>query len=298
MGYEERTVEAGSPWADRRFINRDGLKLHYRDYPGPADRPPILCLHGLTRNSRDFEDVAERYAGEWRVLALDFRGRGLSDPDPRSERYSPPTYAGDVLELLDHEGVDEAVFLGTSLGGLVTMAIATVAPRRIAGVMLNDVGPELNTDGLDRIKTYVGKPVRFRDWADAAAQLQEKHGSVHPSYGPAEWMRYARRVCREADGGVAFDYDMAIADPFNSGETGVAADAWPYFRALAGRPVLLVRGEQSDLLPAAAAEAMRDALPDTELVTVPGVGHAPDLSEPEAVAGIDRLLDRVLRRRS
>ena len=297
MGYQERTVDAAGPWSDRSFVNRDGLRLHYRDYPGPADRPPILCLHGLTRNSRDFEDVAARLTGQWRVLALDFRGRGLSEADPLSGRYAPPTYALDVLELLDHAGADEAVFLGTSLGGLVTMAVAAMAPQRIAGAMLNDVGPELSTEGLDRIKTYVGKPIRFRDWPDAAAQLQAKHGPVHPSYGPAEWLRYARRVCREGEQGVEFDYDMAIADPFNEGDTGVVADAWPFYRALAGRPVLIVRGGQSDLLPAAAAEAMRDSLPDSELVTVPGVGHAPDLSEPEATAGIDRLLERVLRRR-
>lgn len=298
MGYQERTVGAAIPWKDREFVNRDGLKLHYRDYAGSAGRPPILCLHGLTRNSRDFEDVAERFAGQWRVLALDFRGRGLSDPDPLSDRYTPPTYALDVLELLADEKVDEAVFLGTSLGGLVTMAVAAMAPQRIAGAMLNDVGPELSAEGLDRIKTYVGKPVVFRDWDDAAAQLEAKHGAVHPSYGAAEWRRYARRVCREGEKGVEFDYDMAIADPFNSGGTGVVADAWPLFRALARRPVLIVRGEHSDLFPKEVAERMRDALPDTELVTVPGVGHAPDLSEPEALAAIDRLLARVLRRRS
>jgi pimeloyl-ACP methyl ester carboxylesterase len=299
MGYQECTeAEAASRLLDRSFTNRDGLKLHYRDYAGSPGRPPLLCLHGLTRNSRDFEDVAQRYAGEWRVLALDFRGRGLSDPDPQSDRYAPPTYALDVLELLDHAGADRAVFLGTSLGGLVTMAVATMAPQRIAGAMLNDVGPELSDVGLDRIKTYVGKQVRFHDWDDAAAQLQARHGAVHPAYGPDEWMRYARRVCRQGADGVEFDYDMAIADPFTSGETGVVADAWPFFRALAGVPLLIIRGERSDLLPPAAAEAMRDALPDSELVTVPNVGHAPDLSEPEAVAGIDRLLERVLRRQA
>lgn len=285
-------------WTDRYWTSRDGLKLHYRDYAGPEDRPPILCLHGLTRNSRDFEGVAKRYAGEWRVLALDFRGRGLSDWDPQSERYAPPTYAQDVLELFADAGFDKAVFFGTSLGGLVTMGIAAIAPERIAGVMLNDVGPELDLSGIDRIRTYVGKPVRFRDWQRAADALQAKHGDVHPAYGGAEWLAYAKRVCRETAEGVEFDYDMAIADNFNRGDTGVVADAWPFFRALAGRPVLILRGEHSDLLSDAVLDRMAREIPDVEVVTVPGVGHAPDLEEPASVAALDRLLERVLQRQS
>jgi pimeloyl-ACP methyl ester carboxylesterase len=283
-------------WTDRYWTSRDGLKLHYRDYDGREDRPPLLMLHGLTRNCRDFETLAERYAGDWRVIAVDFRGRGESDWDPLPARYLPPTYAMDVLQLLDELGIGEAVFLGTSLGGLVTMAAATVAPHRIAGVMLNDVGPELDDRGLDRIRTYVGKPVLFRDWEDAAAQLQARHGEVHPAYGAAEWMRFARRVCRETEKGVGFDYDMAIAVPFNSGDDGVIPDAWPFYRALAGRPVLVLRAEHSDLLPEAVATRMAREIPDVEVVTIPGVGHAPDLEEPEAVAAIDRLLERVLER--
>ena len=285
-------------WTDRYWTSRDGLKLHYRDYSGPDDRPPILCLHGLTRNSRDFEAVAERYAGDWRVLALDFRGRGLSEWDPQPERYAPPTYAQDVLELFADAGIETAVFFGTSLGGLVTMGIAAAAPERIAGVMLNDVGPELDLSGIDRIRTYVGKPVRFRDWQAAAEALQTKHGEVHPAYGDAEWLRYAKRVCRETGEGVEFDYDMAIADNFNRGDTGVVADAWPFFRALAGRPVLILRGEHSDLLSDAVLDRMAREITDVEVVTVPGVGHAPDLEEPASVAALDRLLERVLQRQS
>lgn len=287
---------ASPAWQDRHWTSRDGLKLYYRDYAGGGDRPPLLMLHGLTRNSRDFENVAARYAGDWRVLAVDFRGRGRSGHDPLPARYMPPTYAMDVLQLLDELEIPEAVFLGTSLGGLVTMAIAAVQPQRIAGVMLNDVGPELGTAGIERIKTYVGKPAQFRDWQDAADALRARHGEVHPAYGDAEWLRYARRVCRETEAGVEFDYDMAIAQPFNQGDTGVVADAWPFYRALSGKPVLVLRGEYSDLLPDPIAERMQSEIPDVEVVTVPGVGHAPDLDEPEAVAAIDRLLERVLSR--
>ena len=291
MNFEKPQTRA---WADRYWISRDGLRLHYRDYPGRADRPPLLMLHGLTRNSRDFENVAERYAGDWRVIAIDFRGRGLSQHDPNPVNYAPPAYAADVLQLLDELGIDQAVFVGTSLGGLVTMTTAVLAPQRIAAAILNDVGPELDQAGLDRIRTYVGKPVVFADWNEAAAVLQSRLGDVHPSYGPVEWLRYARRVCRETERGVEFDYDMAIVDNFNRGEIGPIADAWPFYRALAGKPLLILRGERTDLLSQSTAERMQQEIPGAELVTVMNVGHAPDLDEPEAVAAIDRLLGKVL----
>jgi len=287
---------SGVTWEDRYWTSRDGLKLHYRDYAGRTDRPPLLMLHGLTRNSRDFENVAARYAGDWRVVAVDFRGRGQSARDPNSAQYVPGTYAADVIQLLDELGVGEAVFLGTSLGGLVTMIVAQVAPERIAGVLLNDVGPELDLSGIDRIKTYVGKPVVFRDWDEVVDTLQDRTGDVHPRYGRAEWLRFAKRICRQTAHGVEFDYDMAIADPFNAGNTGEVSDGWPYYRVLAGRPILVLRGETSDLLSDAAAQRMATEIPDVEVVTVPRVGHAPDLDEPEAIDAIDRLLERVLKR--
>lgn len=281
---------------DRFWTSRDGLKLHYREYPGRADRPPLLMLHGLTRNSRDFESLAERYAGDWRVIAVDFRGRGDSQWDPVPAHYVPRTYAADVLQLLDELGIAKAVFLGTSLGGLVTMIVATVAPERIAGVLLNDIGPELDLSGIDRIKSYVGKPVIFRDWNDAAGKLRDRSGDVHPSYREEDWLRFAHRICRQTDRGVEFDYDMAIAEPFDAGNTGEVPDGWPFYRALSGRPVLVLRGGNSDLLSDPASERMASEIPDVEVVTIPQVGHAPDLDEPESVAAIDRLLDRVLRR--
>ncbi|CAN5132072.1 alpha/beta hydrolase [soil metagenome] len=283
-------------WSDRYWTSRDGLKLHYRDHAGPDDRPPILCLHGLTRNSRDFEALAERLAGEWRVISPDFRGRGLSEYDPQSSRYMPPTYAADVLQLMDELQIDKAVFVGTSLGGLTTMIVAGFAPQRIAGVVLNDIGPELSSAGIGRISDYVGNPVLYRDWDEAADIFSAKFGDVHPRYGREEWLRYARRVCRETDRGIEFDYDMTIAEPFKQMDekTAAAADAWPLFHALAGKPVLLLRGERSDLLSPQVAEKMRDSMPGAELVTVPNVGHAPDFEEPESIEAVERLLKRVL----
>lgn len=285
-------------WSDRYWTSRDGLKLHYRDYSGPDDRPPLLCLHGLTRNSREFENLAERLAGDWRVIAVDFRGRGLSEHDPVPSRYLPPTYAADILQLLDELRVAEAVFIGTSLGGLVTMIVAGFSPQRIAGAVINDVGPELDPAGIERISGYVGQPLLFRNWDEAAAAFGEKYRDMHPAYGRDEWLRYAKRVARETDRGVEFDYDMAIAEPFRAmdDKTAAAGNAWPLLRALAGRPVLILRGEHSDLLTPRIAERMRDSIPGAELVTVPNVGHAPDFDEPESIAAVDRLLERVLER--
>jgi pimeloyl-ACP methyl ester carboxylesterase len=285
-----------APWNDRYWTSRDGLKLHYRDYDGPGDRPPVLCLHGLTRNSRDFEALAERLAGKWRVITVDFRGRGKSGYDPVSARYMPPTYAADVLHLLDELGIDKAVFVGTSLGGLVTMIVAGFAPQRIAGALLNDVGPELDKAGLDRIKGYVGNPIVFRDWDEAADLFAKNLGDVHPAYERENWVRYAKRVTRQTDRGIEFDYDMAIAEPFAGMDqkTAAAADAWPLLKALAGRPVMLLRGERSDLLSPEIAGEMCEMVPDAELVTVPNVGHAPDFEEPESIGAVERLLQRVL----
>ncbi|HYI42503.1 MAG TPA: alpha/beta hydrolase [Sphingomicrobium sp.] len=281
-------------WSDRYWTSRDGLKLHYRDYDGRSDRPPVLCLHGLTRNSRDFDGLAQRIAGDWRVIAPDFRGRGRSQHDPVSANYVPPTYAADTLQLLSELAIGQAVFVGTSLGGLVTMAIASFAPQLVAGAVLNDVGPELGRAGLDRIRSYVGKQVVFRSWEDAASAFETQFGHQHPAYGRNDWIRYARRVCVEADGGIELDYDMAIAEPFTVVGAAPAPDVWPLFRALAGRPVLILRGETSDLLLSDVAERMREVIPGAELVTVHRVGHAPDLNETESAAAIERLLHSVL----
>ncbi|WP_310467089.1 alpha/beta hydrolase [Sphingomonas sp.] len=280
-------------WRDRFWTSRDGLKLHYRDYDGPADQPPLLCLHGLTRNSRDFAEFAERYAGQWRVIVPDFRGRGMSERDPHPVNYAPPLYAADVLKLLDQLGIADAVFVGTSLGGLVTMLIAASDEERVAAAILNDVGPELDEAGLERIETYVGKPVLFADWEAAAAAISAAQGVAHPGYGKADWLRFAQRVCREAADGIEFDYDMAIADNFHLTRGLPAIDAWPYYRALGGRPLLIVRGALSDLLSAEVAQRMLGEIPGAELATVPNVGHAPELTEPAARAAIDRLLGKV-----
>jgi len=280
---------AAQRYDDRYFTVRDGLRLHYRDYPGDASSPPILCLPGLTRNARDFAQLAERYSPRFRVIALDFRGRGRSDYDPIPARYIPPTYAYDVIELLDQLAIPRTIFVGTSLGGLVTMGIAALAPDRIAAAILNDVGPDLTTAGLDRIKSYVGKGVRFSDW-DEAARTIAANTQAFEFYTHDDWVRMAKRNCREENGEIVYDYDMAIAEPFNAAGASAEIDMWPFFAALAQKPLLVIRGVKSDLLSAAALEKMHAAAPAMKSAVVPGVGHAPDLGEPEAVAAIDAFL--------
>lgn len=284
------TSASGGRFDDRYFVVRDGLKLHYRDYPGASDRPPILCLHGLTRNSRDFARLAERYSPEFRVLALDFRGRGESQYDPLPMRYNPLTYAGDVIELLDQLDVPRAIFVGTSLGGLVTMTVGTMARGRIAASVLNDVGPDIEMAGITRILSYVGKDMRFKSWDAAADAIATNNRGSFDHYSHEDWVEMAKRNCREENGEIRFDYDMAIAEPFKTGGPTPHVDLWPLFRSLGEMPLMAVRGAKSDLLTAATAARMKQEVPDMTLATVPGVGHAPDLNEPKAIAAIDEFL--------
>jgi pimeloyl-ACP methyl ester carboxylesterase len=281
-------------WTDRYWNSAEGLRLHYRDYAGPRDKPPILCIPGLTRNVRDFEPVADRYAGEWRVIMVDLRGRGGSEHDPDSSRYSPAYYVADLLKLLDQEGIADAVFVGTSLGGICTMVLASTDADRIAGALLNDVGPEVGSVGIEHIATYVGQETLFSSWDEAAAKLQERNRELFPGWTDEDWQRFARRVCREDEDGIRFDYDMRIADNFHRAKDTPPVDAWPWLRAMAGRPVTILRGGLSNLLTQETADRMVAELNgDAELVVIPDVGHAPSLEEPESRAALDRLLHRV-----
>lgn len=274
------------------FVVRDAVRLHYRDYPGSSERPPLLCLHGLTRNARDFADFAKRLSPRFRVIALDFAGRGESDFDPLPARYNPLVYAGDALGLLNELGVEQAIFVGTSLGGLVTMLVATTARDRIAGAILNDVGPELEAAGLERIKSYVGKDLRFANWDEAALTIAANNGHLPASYSHVDWVKAAKRACREENGRIRYDYDMAIANVFSAANSKVQVDLWPMFAALAQKPLLIVRGEKSDLLAPGAFERMKATAPTVDSVVVAGAGHAPTLMEADATMAIDQFLGR------
>lgn len=282
---------AGSQrYRDGHVLVTDGLRLHYRDYPGNTGKPPLLCLPGLTRNVKDFESFAERFSPDHRVLVLEYRGRGESDYDPIPARYVPPTYANDVIQFLDELTIEKAIFVGTSLGGLVTMAVAVMCLDRIAASILNDVGPELSPIGLERIRNYIGGDSRFQSWDEAADTLARNNGKVPPSYTHADWVKMAHRVCREEHGVIRFDYDQAIAIPFETSGATPRIDMWPLFQSLGQKPLLVIHGQLSDLLTVSGLQKMHDAVPAMKSVTVPGVGHAPMLDEPEAVEAIDAFL--------
>lgn len=278
-----------------RFVTvSDGLKLYVRDLPaeGPEVGPPVLLLHGLTRNGRDFEAIQPRIAaGGRRALTLDVRGRGLSDHDPQPERYQPPTYVGDVVRVLDTLEIPQAAFVGTSMGGLMTMILAATAPHRIERAILNDIGPKLEPEGLARIAGYVGTGEPARTWDEAAARIKAINGAAFPDADDAFFAAMARRTFRErAPGVIALDYDPNISVPFRQPGGAAPADLWGLYEALKPIPTLVVRGAISDLFSAATVAEMKARKPDLESVEVPRVGHAPMLDEPEAWSAIARFL--------
>ncbi len=284
----------GTAWRDRYFASADGLRLYYRDYPAAvAGRLPVLCLPGLTRNCRDFETTALRLQPMRRVLTPDLRGRGRSQYDPHWQNYHPGTYLDDLARLLRDAGVERAILLGTSLGGILAMLIAATAPQVPAAVILNDIGPEVAPEGLQRIASYVGRHDPVASWEAAAAQMRAMYGVAMPDACDEEWMAFARRSYTEVDGTPRLDVDPAIGEAVRAAPSSGAPDLWPIYAALGPLPVLAVRGELSDVLSAATFERMARDKPDLERLTVPRRGHPPLLDEPECVATIDAFLARL-----
>ncbi len=285
-----------TPYIDRSWQSADGLTLHSRDYGAANDRPVVVCLHGLTRNARDFDGLAPHIAESgWRVLVPEMRGRGESEYASDTGTYEVGTYVADLLALIEEEGIDRVVAIGTSMGGLMAMLLGLTHPDRIAGSLLNDVGPVLDPSGLEAIKGYVGQGRSFPTWMHAARALEELHGEAFPAYETQDWVAMAKRTLTLCNNGrIAFDYDMKIAEPILAADETVAPpDLWPAFAALAQKPLALLRGELSQLLSPSGFAEMQQRAPEAITVTVPGVGHAPTLDEPEARAAVDALLARI-----
>lgn len=290
------------------YTSSDGLTLYARDYPAggagtqapqqaiPA-RLPVICIHGLTRNSADFDEFAPRIAALGRrVLALDVRGRGHSERDPDPANYTPQVYAADVVKLMADLGIARAVFVGTSMGGLITMALAAQHVDLIAAAVLNDVGPVLSERGLARIAGYAGKPVAPATWNDAACYVRDINLCAFPDYEEHEWDKWARRAFEQDAGGqFAPRYDPKIALALQTGKlkTTSLASRMAFRRLVRKRPVMLVRGALSDLLEPRQADWMRRAAPSMQYVEVPNVGHAPMLTEAPAFEAIARFLASV-----
>jgi len=279
--------------ADSRFITApDGLRLHVRDYGDRSSRRlPAVCLPGLSRTVVDFAVLATALAGDAaaprRVLALDYRGRGLSDYDRDPQNYKIPTELADVIAVLAACEVAPAIMIGTSRGGLITMELAAKQPGAIAGAVLNDIGPVIEPRGLMRIKAYVGKLPEPRSFEDAADLLRRIQGAQFPNVDAAGWLAAARRGWREHKGRLVTTYDPALAVNLAAiNPDKPMPTKWDVFEALTQVPLLVVHGALSDILSSETVEAMKARHPDMDVVEIPDQGHAPTLAEPDIIAKI------------
>ncbi len=277
-------------YQDEFFTSPDGLKLHYRDYGDRlAQTLPVICLPGLTRNARDFEALAEKLMSTRRVICFELRGRGDSQYDQDMSNYQPNVYVADILAMMAAANVHKAVFIGTSLGGVLTMALGPTRPGAIAGAILNDIGPELDPKGLARIAGYVGKMAPPSSWEEAVAQLKSANDGVYPKFTDQDWMLMARRTFNEdAQGNPSPAYDPKIGDAMRKG--GAVGDLWPAFKSLGQIPTLTIRGGVSDLLSDEILQKMTAAHPNMESLTVPEVGHVPLLEREPSFSAIEAFL--------
>lgn len=274
----------------KRFTTSDGLSLAYTDEGAGT---PVLCLAGLTRNHRDFDDLKDWIAEDVRLIRLDYRGRGASDRADDFMTYAVPVEARDAVELLNHLNLPKAVIIGTSRGGLIAMLLAATVKDRLAGVVLNDIGPELSGNGLEKIMGYLGKNPSYQTYEEAADKLPEFYAKDFPDVERNRWLACARRWWDETAEGLKINYDPKLRDAVLATSAQPASDLWPLFDALNGIPLALVRGANSDLLSSETVNKMRDRRPDMTFADVPDRGHVPFLDEPEAIAGIRTLLLKV-----
>jgi pimeloyl-ACP methyl ester carboxylesterase len=283
-------------FSEKFYRSRDGLQLYYRDYAGDAGKVPVLCLHGLTRNSRDFAALAAHIAPTRRVIVPDHRGRGRSQYDPHWLNYHPGTYVDDMWTLLQELSIERVIVVGTSLGGLMATLMAAMRPQMLAGVVLNDIGPEIDPTGAARIQSYAGRLPPVRNWDDAAAQMKMTFGLAMPEFSEQQWLAFARLSFDEgADGVPRLAADPKIGDAIRSIPVppGAAQAMWLAFGQLRKIPALALRGAHSDLLSAATFERMQREVPSLVAVTVPNRGHAPQLDEPDSTRAIDAFLSEL-----
>ncbi len=286
-----------SAFETREHVTDDGLKIEYRNYsPREMASPvPVLCLHGLTRNLRDFDELAPRIASlGFRVIVPSQRGRGGSQYDDDPSRYTPLQYTKDMLGLMNALELGEAIFVGSSMGGIITMLLSEQQPQKVKAAVLNDIGIELDPTGVARIMGYVGKSRSFSSLKLAAIACRETNGHAFPLETSDEfWLNFAKRVCRQTHSGeFAYDYDVAISTPTKSEHAEVPNYA-NGFASLRTKRVLLVRGETSDLLSNATVEKMKAMHPSLRYCEVPNIGHVPFLTEPAAWADLSDFLLRL-----
>ena len=283
-------------WRDLSYKAADGLSLYARDYgPQDSNQTPVLCLSGLTRTSREFHSIATHLAKSRRVICPDYRGRGKSAWAPDWQTYMPVTEMADILALLDKLEIGKAAVIGTSRGGIIAMLMGAMHQDRLAGVVLNDIGPAIDPTGLTRILPYVGRSTQFTNWPDAVAALKTSNTGFDDA-SEADWEFFARFVFAEEPGRIFTDYDPNLAKTLPTLEqinSGLAPDMWPVFMSLSGLPVGVVRGANSDFLSPQTTDEMARTIAGLEVVTIARRGHTPFLTEPEAVHLVERTLARV-----
>ena len=280
-----------SEYTDLWYDSDEGLRLYARDYAHPAPRATVLCMHGLTRNSADFAELSEALQADFRVIAVDQRGRGRSAYDPDPANYSPLVYVRDMFKLLDTLAIQRVIAIGTSMGGLMSLVMAALQPARLAAVVLNDVGTVIDPVGLDRIRTYVGKLPPVASWTAAIAQVRALNAHVFPDWQATDWERFTRKLYREdAQGVPILAHDPAIAQSIQESAANPPVDLWPAYAALAPIPTLVIRGATSDVLAPDCVAEMKRRKPDLVTIEVPDRGHAPMLDEPVARAAVLQFL--------
>lgn len=281
----------GMHFEERYYRSRDGLSLYYRDYAGDPAKTPVLYLPGLTRNSKDFARTASHLAPDRRVICPDQRGRGRSQYDVNWFNYHPGMYVDDMWMLLRELKLDRIILVGTSLGGVMAMMMASMRPQSILGVVLNDVGPELEVIGSRRIQSYVGRVHATANWEEAKAQVIEMFSSVYPDLTDERWLEFTHNTFREgADGRIQLDYDPKIGDLMRLLPFGLMPPVWYVYSALQSIPTLAIRGELSDLLSVRIFDRMQREKPDLVRLSVPNRGHAPLLHEPMVQDALDAFL--------
>jgi pimeloyl-ACP methyl ester carboxylesterase len=272
------------------YASPDGLDLFFRDWGDkPSPRTPVLCLPGLTRNSKDFSALARRVAPARRVICPDLRGRGRSAHDPEWRNYDAPIYLEDIRHLLASLGIARVIVVGTSLGGLLGMAMAVFLPTTLVGLIVNDVGPHIDHRGSKRILAHIATDRAQPDWPSAVAHLRQALPTLSLE-SDADWLDFARNTFREGDDGrLHFDWDVDLAKPLQVGNAN-EIDLWRLWRAVRRTPVLAIRAGLSDILSEETFARMKAEKPDLRQLTLPAIGHAPTLNEPACREAIDDFL--------
>lgn len=284
--------------ASQFITSHDGLMLHVSTFgPRPPTAVPVVCLPGLARTGADFDALATALAGDPKrpryVVAMDYRGRGRSDYDRNPLNYNFANELADVLAVLTALDIGPAVVVGTSRGGILSMLLASARPTAIAGVVLNDIGPVIEVQGLARIKSYVGNLPEPKSFADGAEILRRLFASQFPKLSDDDWLAFSKRAFKEQGGRLMPTYDVRIAKTLEGIDLAQPLQSlWVEYDALAHVPVMVVRGANSDVLSVATVAAMRERRPDLEVIEVPDQGHAPLLAEPEIIGQLSAFIAR------